>query len=468
MRKNIRKSIIEIVKTIYDAHDEIKKYIKNGDLESAGKIIGDCQDSVIAIGETIQSSEGEDFVTIELIENYCRDLFDAYNSLDKETDYNELCKLLNKDLTKIKKSIEKDIAVKIEVVFLPYKASMWDSLESVWKAADEDPECDAYVVPIPYYDRNPDHSFGEFHYEGDEYPDYVPVVHYNEYDLKKRRPDVIYIHNPYDGNNYVTSVDPRFYSSELKKYTNKLVYIPYFVLEEIEPNDKNAVEQMKHFITTPGVINSDEVIVQSEKMKEVYVKVLLEVFENVSENKKLFENKIKGTGSPKFDKIQNINIDDISVPNNWKRIIFKADGSRKKVVFYNTGIAALLENNEKWIKKISDSLKIFKENSEKIALLWRPHPLIITTIESMRPQFANEYKKIVNDYVKSGWGIYDDSFDLNRAIVMSDAYYGDSSSVVQLFKKIGKVLCLTQYWESFLFKNGILNDMLTVDRKSVV
>ena len=28
-------------------------------------------------------------------------------------------------------------------------------------------ECDVYVVPIPYYDRNPDRTFGEYHYEGD-------------------------------------------------------------------------------------------------------------------------------------------------------------------------------------------------------------------------------------------------------------------------------------------------------------
>ena len=35
--------------------------------------------------------------------------------------------------------------VRKEVVFLPYKASMWDSLESVWKAAEEDPDCVAYV-----------------------------------------------------------------------------------------------------------------------------------------------------------------------------------------------------------------------------------------------------------------------------------------------------------------------------------
>lgn len=52
---------------------------------------------------------------------------------------------------------------------------MWDSLESVWKAADEDEFCDAYVVPISYYDENPDGSFREMYYEGNEYPDDVPI-----------------------------------------------------------------------------------------------------------------------------------------------------------------------------------------------------------------------------------------------------------------------------------------------------
>ena len=39
---------------------------------------------------------------------------------------------------------------------------------------------------------------------------------------------ISYIHNPYDNWNYVTSIDPAFYSWELKKYTDCLVYIPYY------------------------------------------------------------------------------------------------------------------------------------------------------------------------------------------------------------------------------------------------
>ena len=61
----------------------------------------------------------------------------------------------------------KHMPTKLEAVFLPYKASMWDSLESVWKAADEDPNCDVYVNLIPYYDNKPDGSFKEMYYEGD-------------------------------------------------------------------------------------------------------------------------------------------------------------------------------------------------------------------------------------------------------------------------------------------------------------
>ena len=109
---------------------------------------------------------------------------------------------------------------KKEVVFLPYKASMWDSLESVWQAAEEDGQCDAYVIPIPYYDKNPDGSLGEMHYEGEEYPEYVPIVSWKEYDISEHYPDVIYIHNPYDNWNYVTTVHPDFYASKLCQYTD--------------------------------------------------------------------------------------------------------------------------------------------------------------------------------------------------------------------------------------------------------
>ncbi|HBI62772.1 MAG TPA: hypothetical protein DDY31_16460, partial [Lachnospiraceae bacterium] len=75
-------------------------------------------------------------------------------------------------------------------------------------------------------------------------------------------------------------------------------------------------------------------------------------------------------------------------------------------------------------------------------LLWRPHPLFASTIEAMRPELREEYREIVERYREDGWGIYDDSSDMDRAVEISDAYYGDGSSVVQLYQKTGKAIML--------------------------
>ena len=56
----------------------------------------------------------------------------------------------------------------------------------------------------------------------------------------------------------------------------------------------------------------------------------------------------------------------------------------------------------------------------------------------MRPQLWEEYEKLVEQYRREGFGIYDDTADLDRAIALCDAYYGDGSSLVQLCRKVGK------------------------------
>ena len=64
------------------------------------------------------------------------------------------------------------------------------------------------------------------------------------------------------------------------------------------------------------------------------------------------------------------------------------------------------------------------------------------TIATMRPQLAERYRRIVEEYKRAEWGIYDDSPDMYRAIAVSDGYYGDISSVVWLYQKTGKPIML--------------------------
>lgn len=441
MRKAQKKQAEDFVESLRQAHVEIKKAIlnKNG---LALDLLGQCQDGAIRLGNMIETIEGEGFATVPLLEDYCEVVYQIHEELlqdlpvNIETAYDSLCQALRK----VEYSVREDIKVRKEAVFLPYKASMWDSLESVWQAADEDPECDAYVIPIPYYDKNTDGSFREMHYEGDQYPDYVPITKYDAYDFETRKPDLIFIHNPYDDCNYVTSVHPFFYSKNLKKFTEKLVYIPYFVLSEVDPDNQQAVEGIEHFCTVPAVVNADKVIVQSEDMKKVYVNVLTK--ETGENTRPYWEGKILGLGSPKLDKVLNAADAECSVPEEWKRIVLKEDGSRKKIILYNTSVTALLKQEDKMLRKMESVFRTFKDNWEDVALLWRPHPLIQATIESMRPQLWLDYQKIVEQFRSEGWGIYDDSAELDRAIALSDAYYGDGSSLVQLCQKAGKPVML--------------------------
>ena len=272
MRKAQKQEILDFIESLHQAHEEIKAALQQNNLILVQNMLAECQEFAISLGENIEKLEGEGHVTVSCIEEYCETIFHTYKKIaDNQFQENKIYKGLKKQLLKIENSAKNDITVRKEVVFLPYKASMWDSLESIYLAAKEDPNCDAYCIPIPYYDKNPDGSFRELHYEGAEYPDFVTITS-EEYDFEKRKPDAIYIHNPYDNFNLVTSVHPFFFSKNLKQFTDMLVYIPYFILNEIDPDNQEAIDGMKHFIWTPGVINADKVVVQSEKMKRIYVK----------------------------------------------------------------------------------------------------------------------------------------------------------------------------------------------------
>lgn len=434
-----KKDILHLINTMAEANDSVMKALPAAP-EELTEVFAQCQDAALQIGTYLETFGEQYRSLVEILEDYCEKIYQMSIATSEENTCRKLSKRIRKQLSGLQSRIQYEMPEdKKEVVFLPYKASMWDSLESVWKAADADENTDAYVIPIPYYDKNPDGSFREEHYEADLYPEYVPITRFDEYDFENRRPDMIFIHNPYDGFNYVTSVHPFFYSENLKKFTDELIYIPYFVLGEIDPDNPDAVKGVEHFCLTQGVLHADKVIVQSENMKKAYVKVLTDFMKEHTGNdtREYWEKKILGLGSPKFDKVMNTRKEDVTVPEEWLRVIEKEDGSWKKIILYNTSVQALLDHKEKMNRKIRDVLRVFKENREEVALLWRPHPLIEATIQSMGLEGGDEYQEIVETYRAEGWGIYDDTADLDRAIALSDAYYGDGSSVVQLCREKG-------------------------------
>ena len=280
-------------------------------------------------------------------------------------------------------------------------------------AADQDENCDAYVIPIPYYDKNPDGTFKEEHYEADLFPDYVPITNYEEYNFEERRPDAVFIHNPYDQYNFVTSVHPFFYSSNLKQYTDTLVYIPYYA------TTGGMSEAQSQCVAYYYV---DYIVIQTEKYRKYFA-------EDIPDEKFL------PFGSPKFDRVIRLCNNPPRPPETW---VTKMEG--KKVYFYNTSLNGMLANTAAFLKKMEYVFKCFKGRDDA-CLVWRPHPLMESTFTSMRAEYKPVYDALKKYYIENNVGIYDDTPDIADTIALCDAYIGDAgTSVTSLFGIAGKPL----------------------------
>lgn len=346
------------------------------------------------------------------------------------TEREEAYSLCHDVISRLATALRGETHFKKEIVFLPYNASMWDSLESVWRAAVENAEhCLVYVIPIPYAELVAEREVKAWHWEKTAFPAYVPTVDYRAVDLAEMHPDVIFIHNPYDNCNTVTSVDPQYYSWELKKCTDCLVYIPYYVSLET-----TREEDYKNHALTPAALIVDRIIVQSPTMRQIYVNLLLKY--TTIKDRPYWEKRILGLGSPKYDKVLSGTKEQFPLPDAWAQKI-----KGRKVLLYNTSLDSLLAHSDKVGAKLRRMFDFFSDR-EDVVLWWRPHPLAKATIQSLRPEIAAEYDALEQAYIDAGWGIYDDAADFYPAVFWSDAYYGDVSSVIYLYQKTGKPMLI--------------------------
>lgn len=119
-------------------------------------------------------------------------------------------------------------------------------------------------------------------------------------------------------------------------------------------------------------------------------------------------------------------------PDNWKEVV-----RGKVVILYNTGVSSLMHLKEKQVEEMKWVFRVFQEHPE-VVLWWRPHPLELSTLQSMLPALEEQYRELRQQYMEENIGILDESVDLNRAIAISDAYYGAWSSVAELYKAVKK------------------------------
>lgn len=338
---------------------------------------------------------------------------------------------------------------KRKIAFFPYKIAMWDSLESIWKAALKDERCECQLVPIPYYTKNEAGEIEAEHYEGDKFP--AEALDYRTYFVEQEKPDIMYIHNPYDQYNKVTMVDPRFFSTELKKTGGSLVYVPYYMAGHC-----TRYENMLASCGNMGAVYSDYIIVQCENLKKAF------------EFCGFPEHRLLVLGSPKIDAVYQIEEKSYDIIEKWQDVI-----KNRKVILLNTSISTCIQNNG-WLEQIREFINPILQN-DRLALIWRPHPLLLDTIRAMLKE-GKQYGTLLECISNAPNAIIDDSDTAEAAIKVSDAMISDYSSLVMQYTFTGKpaylftgksaaendhVFC--DYFCNYFRENGCtLEDFLTV------
>ena len=412
MRAYIKKEIFQSINMLKDACQKLK-LMQCGE---SNELLEQCQQLALSIGNQIEQSEQSDFVTVHYLEELCEILYKLYVCKNKNK-YNQIIKEISASLKKIERSVKTDIENSpYEIVFMPYKASMWDALDSIYQAAVQDKHCHVTVLPVPYYSMNQKDGQVETHYEGDQFPGDILVTDFRTYSLETMHPDVIFIHNPYDQCNYVAQLSQQYFSTNLVRYTKYLIYIPYFITMGDSVKEQYCI--------MPAVQNAWRTFVQSEAVRKCYLKYGAD------------PERIVAMGSPKFDMVLKMQKNPPELPKEWREVL-----EGRKVFFLNTHLTPIINKAENVLNKLRQVFRLFGQQND-VALLWRPHPLSIETLKSMNPKMLEQYLELVEEFKTLQNGVYDDTPDVHRAIAVSDVYIGDWSSLVAMYGITGKPVYL--------------------------
>jgi len=136
----------------------------------------------------------------------------------------------------------------------------------------------------------------------------------------------------------------------------------------------------------------------------------------------------------------------IILPKEWLDKMY-TNGKRKKILLYHTSAESLICQENVVDDKLRYVFELCREN-EDIILWWLPGNFANfepSFVNDIAPQLMPVYEKLNKEFIMDNFGIYDDSRDINRAVAMADAYFGDEDEVLELFKKTGKPIMIQDY-----------------------
>lgn len=234
---------------------------------------------------------------------------------------------------------------KLYALFLTQEVSCWPSLESVFDAAQSNPDYETALVYTPFYHQN-------FSEQVDYYDEYrsmgLPILRHNEYDLTEQSPDIVFVIKPY------AKIPERYQLKHLECVVPRAVYIPY------------GME-----ITTDLAQFGFQFYLHYKAWRHcVYGKIVKEYAKDYGYRNG--EN-IAVWGHPKADHFRDMEAKREQIPDEWKQKI----GNRKVILWTPHHLIDLNEmGTGTWLLWGEKILDMALKNPDTV-FIFRPHPLMM-------------------------------------------------------------------------------------------
>lgn len=302
------------------------------------------------------------------------------------------------------KIIELHGSTEFKVAFLPYKRSMWNSMESVYeelKASGVEVHC----YPIPY-----------LRMKANKEPDYLDTDFYMFGDIAERidtltEADYVAIHYQYEDHNKVTNMMPKYFTKAIKdRYHCKIIFLPYGIYGN-----------QPRYSLQPGCRDVDYAFLESDDAVNLFISGWKT--QGID-----FTGRVFSFGSPKLDAMGKLKRE---IPEEWADII----GDRSVTLICNS-LGPFLEDPFRRMTLYHHH--ILDEIGAGRAVIFRPHPLLRTTVKSMLSSMLQDYDAFISWAHKQEGVVVDESEYLERAFGIADRMISDMSSVIPMWQMTGK------------------------------
>lgn len=422
------------------------------DISQTANYLLECQQLAVDLANLIEQVKGEKsdaaINVVGALSAYCDALFGLYGLLEKG-DYDaahvqSACELIRKTLADTAQNVKAWIAERRVVLFLATAPERWNTFEGLYNYYASQNDVDIYVLALPLLAKD---IYGNVIENNQDilksskeelYPEYVNISDWTKFDISLYRPDTIYIQDVYDAQNPCLTIPAQFYSDKLQKYTHKLICVQQFAMDDFNKQDHCDWHNMKYYVTMPGVIRADQILVQSEQIKEMYIEKLVEFVGE--ETRSLWENKIS--------------VDLITYGNSDKTGKYNcsttSSGLKKKIA-YCIGANELLEHKDIITDRIMERMKIFEDNNEKIDLCIVMYPSNTMLDLNVISELNQKILDALDEYSRKEWcdiiNYNPNEWDMvaKKIVGECDAYYGSPSPLSNLFVCERKPVMISSY-----------------------